>query len=415
MVISPLVETRVEMLLGAERTEQDEFNQPPAEVCILIPTRNESGNIAPLVDRIRTAMAGRQVEVLFVDDSTDDTPATILAIAPESGVDVRLLHREPAERTGGLSGAVIAGLRHTVREWVVVMDGDLQHPPEDLPRLLDPLMAQQHDLVIASRYRGGGSSRGLSSASRRLVSSGSTTAAKLAFPLRLSGVSDPMTGFFAVRRDALDLDVLTPQGFKILLEILVGTPGLRVCEIPFTFAERAAGDSKASWREGARYLRQLIRLRTATGQTMYRFAKFSAVGLSGAAINLSVLALLLWLHVASASPSGGVLDAAIAVQVAILSNFALSEAWVFSDRGGKWWKRLPAFWSLGNIALVAQLIIAAQVQLVTGWSYLISTAVALLIVSVLRFDVLDRLVYRRSAVSVAAADRPVEIVTVRSP
>jgi len=325
-----------------------------------------------------------------------------------------LLHREATERVGGLSGAVIAGLRHTAREWVVVMDGDLQHPPEDLPRLVDPALAREHDVVIASRYQGGGSSQGLSSAFRRLVSSGSTTAAKLAFPVRLRGVSDPMTGFFAVRRDALDLDGLTPQGFKILLEVLVDTPGLRVCEVPFTFAERATGDSKASWREGARYLRQLIRLRTATAQTVGRFAKFSAVGVSGVAVNLSVLSLLLWLHVVSADTSGGMVDAAIAVQFAIFSNFVLSEVWVFRDRGGKWWRRLPAFWSLGNLALIGQLVIAAQVQVVSGWSYLVSTAVAVVIVSALRFDVLDRLVYRRSAVP-APADRPVEIMTASSP
>jgi dolichol-phosphate mannosyltransferase len=410
MVISSLLEKPSTKPLDNVCTDTDKFDKGIATLCIVVPTRNESGNIAPLVDRISTAMAGRDVEVLFVDDSTDDTPAAILAVAQVSDITVRLLHREPAKRTGGLSGAVVAGLRHTKADWVVVMDGDLQHPPEDLPRLLDPTVLEDHDVVIASRYRGGGSSRGLSSRVRRLVSSGSTTAAKLAFPVRLRGVTDPMTGFFAVRRDALDLDDLTPRGFKILLEVLVRASRPRACEIPFTFAERATGESKASWREGVLYLRQLIGLRAAAAEGIVRFAKFAVVGLSGVVVNLVILGLLLWLGVASGIRSGGMLDAAIAVQFAILSNFILSETWVFSDRGGKWRRRLPAFWLLGNIALAGQLIVAAQVQSVFGSSYFISTAVAVFLVSALRFDILDRLLYRRSTAAIKHTQHAVEVL-----
>lgn len=231
---------------------------------MLVPTRNESGNVAPLVTALQPALNGLRAEVLFVDDSSDDTPATVEAVAADTaapGFKVRLLHRPEGERTGGLGGAVLAGLRASTAEIVVVMDGDLQHPPAVVPQLVAALRERGSDVVVASRYTGSGSADGLSSPLRGLVSSGSTLAARSLFPRVLKHVTDPMSGFFAVRRAALDLDALQPRGFKILLEILARTGTLTASEIPFTFADRNDGASKASWREGIRYLRQLTTLR----------------------------------------------------------------------------------------------------------------------------------------------------------
>ena len=97
---------------------------------ILVPTFNERDNVAPLLARLAPVVAGLPVEVLFVDDSTDDTPRAIQAAAPVCPVPVRLVHRGPHARVGGLGGAVLAGFHATTAEWVLVMDGDLQHPPE---------------------------------------------------------------------------------------------------------------------------------------------------------------------------------------------------------------------------------------------------------------------------------------------
>ena len=238
-------------------------------LCAVVPTRNEAGNVRQVVTRLTEALAGVPSEILFVDDSDDETPAVVDELSDTVWEPwVRLLHRTGAEREGGLGSAVVAGLRHAEADWVCVLDGDLQHPPEVVPELLAVAEQSGADLVIATRYAGTGSSDGLS-AGRSVISRGATTAARALFPQRLRGVSDPMSGFFLVRPGALDLDALRPDGFKILLEILVAAPYLATCEVSFTFGDRHSGSSKAGLREGLRYGRSLasLRLRTLPGST----------------------------------------------------------------------------------------------------------------------------------------------------
>src|SRR3954451_15735 len=269
-------------------------------VTVLVPTFNESGNVAELVTRVTAvAVAADVQEVLFVDDSSDETPAVISEIAQRSTLPVRLLHRTGPERTGGLSGAVVAGLRVARGDWVLVMDGDLQHPPEDLPRLVRA--RGDADIVVASRYRDGGDAAGLANGRRRLVSSAATRLARTAFPTRLRECSDPMTGFFAVRRRALDVDALHPKGFKILLEILA-QHRLRVVEVPFAFADRFSGRSKASMLQGACFVRQLLGLRLATLRRLLmddarspwgQKARFGLVGVVNLVVDVGLFNMLL--------------------------------------------------------------------------------------------------------------------------
>jgi dolichol-phosphate mannosyltransferase len=230
------------------------------QLTILVPTRNEAENVEPLLGRLSANVEPGTV-VLFVDDSDDDTPRVIEA-AQERGIgslSTRLLHRSGAQRTGGLGGAVLAGLKITDTPWVCVMDGDLQHPPEVVPRLLEAARTAPADLVVASRYVAGGGNEGLG-AVRTAVSWTSTVLAKAVFPYRLRGIHDPMSGFFLFRRDALTA-AMTPRGFKILLEIAVRHPDLVRCEVPFVFVERVLGTSKGTLREGFRYLRLLAEMR----------------------------------------------------------------------------------------------------------------------------------------------------------
>jgi dolichol-phosphate mannosyltransferase len=230
------------------------------ELTILVPTRNEAENVDPLLRRLSGTVEPGTV-VLFVDDSDDETPHVIQA-AQERGfgsLAIRLLHRSGEQRTGGLGGAVLAGLERAHTQWVCVMDGDLQHPPEVVPRLLNAATSAQADLIVASRYIKGGRNEGLGPV-RTAVSWGSTMLAKAMFPHRLRGIHDPMSGFFLFRRDAMT-EPMTPRGFKILLEMAVRHPDLIRCEVPFVFVERMLGTSKGTIREGLRYLQLLAEMR----------------------------------------------------------------------------------------------------------------------------------------------------------
>lgn len=246
---------------------------------ILVPTRNEAENIQELLHRISAALAGIAAEILFIDDSDDDTPTTIQTVTTTGGAGhcrVALIPRRGEQRWGGLAGAVVDGLHVARSRWACVMDADLQHPPEVIPALIAEAKNEGTDLVVASRYCDQGRAAGLN-AGRTMISKGSTIVARMLFPRRLGGVSDPMSGFFLVRRDAIDLNRLQPRGFKILLELLIQGSRLRTAEVGFRFASRYAGESKGSLAEGLTYLRRLCELRLGLGEQGVALARETPV------------------------------------------------------------------------------------------------------------------------------------------
>lgn len=251
---------QIERPIAAERNRTAAEVQRPAPslplVSVVIPTRNEAGNVRELVRRLGAVMPGTPLEIVFVDDSDDGTDLVVEASRDTSEREIVLLHRPRERRVGGLGGAVVEGMRIARGPWVCVMDGDLQHPPELLPELVQKVETAAADLVVATRYRPGGNRAGLNPL-RAAISSGSTLTSRLILGSNLGNVSDPMSGFFLVRRDSVKLDSLRPDGFKILLEIIIRTPGLRIAEVPFRFGNRYSGESKAGLREGIRYVRQL--------------------------------------------------------------------------------------------------------------------------------------------------------------
>jgi putative flippase GtrA len=367
----------------------------PSGVSVVVPTRNEADNIAPLVQRLQAALDGTPAEVIFVDDSDDDTPARVCACEDTASLTVRLVHRERGERSGGLGGAVVAGLRVARGAWVVVMDGDLQHPPEMVPELVAAGVRDGTDFVVATRYRDGGDTGGLSSATRHWVSAESTNAARLAFPHRLHDCSDPMSGFFAVRAGAVDPGALAPHGFKILLEILARQPHPRISEVPFTFAERLSGTSKASLREGFVFMRRLAALRWAAWRTPWLartavMTGFGLVGVSGILVN----SVALW---AFADLLGIPLlwAATLATQVSTTWNFVLTDRWVFTgakQRSG--WQRFLGFAAINNLVLLARLpLLALLVHLHMG--YLWANLLTLVAAFAVRFALSDRLLFTR--------------------
>ena len=255
---------------------------------MVVPTRNEAGNVPLLMQRLRNSLAELPFEILFVDDSDDDTPR-ILREAARRDPRVGLVHRRPGQRLGGLSTAVVTGLARARGRLVCVMDGDLQHPPELIPEMV-ARARQGADLVVASRYRPQGSRHGLGSWSRRLVSRGATFLARTIFSEARSS-TDPLAGFFLCRTDLVRGLEFRPVGFKILLELLVCTPGAKVAEVPLDFQPRGAGQSKATLDQGWLYLRHLWSLiRDVPGSA--RRWKFAAVGISGLVILLATLQLL---------------------------------------------------------------------------------------------------------------------------
>ena len=226
-------------------------------IAVIVPTFNERGNPGPLVEQVTAALGDAPFRIVFADDSTDETTREIEYLA-RSNPKVALNH-SPTRR--GLARAVVEALDGLTEELVVVMDGDLQHPPGILPDLIAAIDAGA-EIAVASRYAPGGRELGLSGPVRRLVSRESSRVARVMLSAARR-TSDPLSGFFAFRRTILAGARLQPVGFKILLEILVRSDARRVVDVPYTFDRRTRAASKASPLVGLRFLRHLLRLRVA--------------------------------------------------------------------------------------------------------------------------------------------------------
>lgn len=365
---------------------------------VIVPTRNESGNVAPLIARLGEALGDIDAEILFVDDSSDTTPQQVRSTAVTASLPVRLLHRFAKERVGGLGGAVLAGLRSARGDWAVVMDGDLQHPPEVVPDLLRAGQESGADLVVASRYVGAGCAGGLSTATRERVSGGANALARAVFPSRLADCTDPMSGFFAVRRGSVDLDRLQPHGFKILLETIARSPRLKVAEVSFVFQERHSGESKASFAEGLIFVGKLASLRVASlfgrhSQAVARVLGFAAVGASGIVANS--LALFMFVSITGTNL---LLGATIATQFSTAWNYLLTDWLVF--RGPKrrsGWTRFLGFAAINNMALLFRLPLLSWLVHSAGVGYLLANVLSLIAAFFVRFLISDRYLFRIGA------------------
>ncbi len=365
-------------------------NQTQFKISVIVPTRNEMGNIEPLLTRINQATKGIGTEVVFVDDSTDATPQVIRDLQSRFPFQITLIERPPERRGNGLGGAVVEGLQIARATWVCVMDGDLQHPPELIPQLLRQAEESETDIVVGSRLARGGDVSGLGR-SRTLVSQLLAISARAAFPARLRKITDPLSGFFIARRAALHLDALRPDGFKILLEILIRCPGLRVSEMLIQFGYRETGKSKASVREVFRLYRLMLRLRLVGTE---RFAHFLVVGISGLVVNNLVLAAfveIMGLHY--------LVSAVVATQVSTLWNFSLTEAWVFRQRKTEhsFFNRLVSFLLINNFLLILRGPLLALMVDKLSVHYLIANLVSLAAIVLLRYFMADRWIWTEAS------------------
>lgn len=263
------------------------MDQP--EISLIIPTLNEAENLPPLLERISAALNGRAYEVLLVDDNSHDNTKEVAA-SLATRYPVKLIVRERPK--DGLGGAVLHGMRLSRGKYLVVMDADLQHPPEKLPELLSPLEHQNGtDFVVGSRHVPGASTGEQWGLMRKI---NSDVATLLARPFA-GRMRDPMSGFFALRRDTFEgAQRLTPLGYKIGLELMCKCRVHQVKEIPIHFAERTRGESKLSLKEQFRYLEHLSRLYDFCFPRLSPMVKFLVVLIVSMLVSLGLFELLLY-------------------------------------------------------------------------------------------------------------------------
>ena len=356
-------------------------------ISIIIPTYKEKENISLLVERIHNSLSQYDYEIVIVDDNSADGSEELVNDLSRR-YPVKIIVRKNKR---GLSSAVVDGISSTDSENVIVMDADLQHPPEVLPEIVKAL--ENHDFVMASRYIKGGSP-GEWKLSRKIVSKGATL---LALPIAPK-VKDPMSGFFGFKHSILDTSSLSPTGWKIGMEILVRSKFKAVTEVPYTFVPRAHGESKLSRRIMGQYLRQLLDLYS----YKYQVLNFMVVGGIGFVINMGLYSLLTLVPALKTFEFNQVGKSyylppfIISSLVAIISNYLMNRASTF-----KGWKEQKG--GFGRYMLMS----LATLVLDTGLLYVFvekgnlapqpAAALAILIVFIVRFLIARSWVWKKKS------------------
>ncbi len=306
----------------AETGSQREPLRAAPELSIIIPTFNECENVPVLVDRLRQTLGDVAWEVIFVDDDSPDGTADVVRAIGAGDARVRCLRRVGRR---GLSGACLEGMLASQARYAAVMDADLQHDEQLLVPMLAKLRSDEADLVIGTRYAQGGAADAFSSG-RRWISVLATRLANKVLGLTLS---DPLSGFFMLRRNVVEglARKLSTQGFKILLDI-VTTAGksLRLAELPYQFGARYRGASKLDARVAIDYAGLLLSKATSDFVSL-RFVFFCLVGLFGIAVHFIVLSIGVRLIGLSFDWAQS-----LAIVVAIANNFALNNAITYRDQ-----------------------------------------------------------------------------------
>jgi dolichol-phosphate mannosyltransferase len=331
------------------------------ELSIIVPTRNEHENVLELVERLKRCLPGNDWEVIFVDDDSPDETAE--AVWTMACLDSRVRCIQRIGRRG-LSSACIEGMLASSAPYLAVIDADLQHNERLLPRMLQLLREDRADIVVGSRYVNGGGI-GNWGASRATLSRLATRLSRILVPMELT---DPMSGFFTLRRDVFRASVhkLSSIGFKILLDLLASSPRTpRFIELPYELRKRHAGESKldsvAAWDYGILLLDKLV------GHIVpARFVAFSVVGGAGVIAHLFILSMLfraLGLPFLEAQ--------SIATGAAMTFNFALNNVLTYRDmrlRGWKWLGGLLSFALVCSIGALSNVGIASYLyQTRIGW------------------------------------------------
>jgi dolichol-phosphate mannosyltransferase len=355
------------------------------QISIIIPTYNESQNIVGILKSIHDNIPkGLYTETIVVDDNSPDGTGKIVEdyisnIKKIAENTINIVHRKAKN---GLSSAILNGIQTAKGETIVVMDSDFSHPPQIIPKMIDAFKQYQCDLVVASRYITGGNIQGWTT-KRKLMSKIATSIAKNGLGIK---TKDPMSGFFAFKKNIIKELNFDAIGYKILLEMLVKTKGVKVKEIPYTFENRKLGSSKLDSSTIIDYFKSVFKLyrygkinEKQERRTSVRFfskaARFFTVGASGLAINYIVSLLFadgisnLWyIHATT-----------IGIIASMTTNFLLNKTWTFSDRDFsliKTLKQYGKFVAFSSLGALLQLGIVFYLVDIHNISYPISLVMA---------------------------------------
>jgi len=334
------------------------------QISIIIPTYNESENIIKILHSIGEILPKNiPTQAIVVDDNSPDGTGKIVEdylknVKKIAGYTIEIIHRKAKD---GLGSAILKGIQQAKGDTIVVMDSDFSHPPQIIPKLIESIKKYQYDIAVASRYIKGGKIQGWS-LKRKIMSKFATLIAKKGLGI---DTKDPMSGFFAFKRNiikGLNIDAI---GYKILLEILVKTRDVNIKEIPYTFQDRELGSSKLSIKTIFDYYRSVWKLyrygkplekqeKRSSVKFLYKAGRFYTVGTSGFIVNY-VISLLF---------AGGVSDLwylhanVIGIVASITTNFVLNKIWTFGDKDFKIKKTISQY---GKFAMFSSL--GALVQL----------------------------------------------------
>jgi dolichol-phosphate mannosyltransferase len=395
----PLGFFQINQLLSTEKVdsvrEQDRVISDKANLVafsLIVPTYNESKNLGKLV-KILTQLLNNyfneNYELIIVDDDSPDLTWQV-GLDLMSSYPQLLVMRRQGEK--GLSTAVIRGWQASQGEILGVIDGDLQHPPETLIKMLDQ-MKKGADLAVASRHVEGG---GVSDWGfmRRVLSRGAQMLGLMILPNVIGRVSDPMSGYFMVRRSAIANYPMNPLGYKILIEVLGRGNIGSVAEVGYVFQERQEGESKVTWRQYVDYILHLLRLRSRGRLTeireklrvpLKRFISYGLVGLSGVFVDMSIFYLLGTLGWGLTSSK------IVSSEVAVLNNFLWNDLWTFRDISSRqtgWEKLIKRFLKFNLICLIGiglNLIILNLLYNYLGINKNLANLIAIAIVTVWNF------------------------------
>ncbi|MDE1727401.1 MAG: glycosyltransferase family 2 protein [Thaumarchaeota archaeon] len=349
---------------------------------VIIPTYNESQNITKMLDIVSSCLPPEtNAEIIVIDDNSPDGTGEITEeyarkSRDSGGCEIKLITRKDQR---GLSSAILAGIRASIGESVVVMDSDFSHPPETIAKMIEELKRSDCDIVVASRYVEGGSITGWPF-KRKLISKGATKIAQRSLGIK---IKDPMSGFFAFRRHIIRNIKFDAIGYKILLEILVKAKEARVKEIPYNFTDRKSGESKLDrsvisdyiksvWKL-YRYGKSIIERRTSV-HFLSKAGRFYTVGASGLLVNYIVS----FLFGAVLSNLWYIYATMIGILFSMTSNFILNKIWTFEDRDTSLKRTLLQYGSFLAFSGVGAMFQLGMVYVLVGTEHM-SYALALFV------------------------------------